>query len=437
MSSIITNALIVLLLIIANGVFALSEIAIVSARKTRLKQKAAGGDAGAKEALKLSKEPTRFLSTVQVGITMIGILSGAFGGATIAEELSAQLSTIAWLDPYSDVIGVGIVVVVITYLSLIVGELVPKRIALNNAEKIAAQVAAPMSMLARLATPVVWLLSLSTEAVLRLIGNKPSLEPSVTEEEVKMLIYEGTRLGVFEDAEHEIVDRVFRLGDRRASSLMTYRTAIVFLDIEDPLETNLNKIHQAGYSRFPVCKGNLDNIQGVVTVKDLFAQEQSGQMIDINAALRPPIFAHESLPALKLLEFLREKRSPLVLVIDEFGSIIGLVTLHDVLTAIVGDLPMLEDDDDEPEVVERADGSFLLSGVLAIDELKDLLELGELPEEDETGYETLGGMLMAKTGRILDVGEVFQWGGWRFEVMDMDGLRVDKVLVSRDKDPTS
>lgn len=436
MNKITTEILIVFLLILANSIFALSEMAIVSARKTRLQQRAEGGDKGAEAALALSQDPTRFLSTVQVGITMIGILSGAFGGATIAEEIAAALDNIVWLAPYSEAIGVGIVVITITFFSLIIGELVPKRIALNNAERIAAKVATPMSTLARLATPVVTLLSMSTEAVLRLLGIKPSGEPSVTEEEVKMMIYEGAQMGVFEESEQEIVERVFRLGDRRASSLMTYRTEVIFLDIDDPLDDNLNKIAVSGHSRFPVYKGSPDEILGITQVKDLFAQEWRGQAVDLQAAIQPAVFIPEGMPALELLEHLREKKSHLALIIDEFGGVTGMVTINDVLEAIVGDIPTLEDKAEEPDIVQREDGSYLLDGMLSNEELKDLLELDDLPNEESGSYETLGGMLMTEMGRIPATGDAVSWNGWRFEVVDMDGYRVDKVLTSRAQDIT-
>ena len=437
MSEITTEILIIVFLILANSIFALSEMAIVSARKARLQQRADEGSKGAAAALALSSEPTRFLSTVQVGITTIGILSGAFGGATIAEKIAAMVANIPWLASYSEAIGVGIVVLFITYFSLIIGELAPKRIALANAENIAVKVAAPMSLLARLATPVVSLLSFSTETVLRLLGIKPSSEPAVTEEEVKMMIYEGARTGVFEDAEQEIVERVFRLGDRRASTLMTYRTEIVLLDIEDPVETNLDKVVMSGYTRFPVCKGNPDEILGIVQVKDLYAQQRRGGSVDLQAITQPVEFIPEAMSALELLEHLRAKKSHVALIVDEFGGVAGLVTITDVLKAIVGDIPTLDDQTEELDIVQREDGSYLLDGMLSTEEIKDLLDVSDLPNEEHAGYETLGGMLMAEIGHIPHAGEHILWDGWRFEVMDMDGYRVDKVLVSRSQEAVS
>lgn len=431
MNQVAIEILIVLGLILANSIFALSEMAVVSARKTRLQQRADDGDKGAAAALALSKEPTRFLSTIQVGITLIGILSGAFGGATIAEEIATSLEKVIWLAPYREAIGVGVVVLVLTFFSLILGELVPKRIALQHAESIAVKVAAPMKSLARLATPIVSLLSASTEFTLRLLGIKPSNEPPVTEEDVKQMIYEGAQMGVFEDSEQEIVERVFRLGDRRVSSLMTYRTELVILDIEDPLEENLEKIVQSGHSRFPVCKGSPDNVLGFVHVKDLFAQQRRGQVLDLQPLLQPVEFVPEGMSALELLEHLRQRKSHAALIIDEYGGVTGLVTTNDVLEAIVGDIPSLEDRAEEPDVVQREDGSYLLDGMLSVEELKDLLKVDALPNEAQVGYETLGGMLMAEIGHIPHAGEHIHWGDWRFEVIDMDGYRVDKVLAAR------
>lgn len=251
------------------------------------------------------------------------------------------------------------------------------------------------------------------------------------------MIYEGAQKGIFEESEQEIVERVFRLGDRRAISLMTHRTEIIFLDMDDPIELNLNKVTESGYSRFPVCIGNLDEILGIVHVKDLFAQQRSGQIIDLKVVIRPTEFVPEVMPALELLEHLREKKSHLSMIIDEFGSITGMVTINDVLEAIVGDIPTLEDKIQEPEIVQREDGSYLLDGTLSTHELMDLLEINELPNEKEGGYETLGGMLMTEMGRIPGTGDAVYWSGWRFEVVDMDGYRVDKVLTSRIENTTS
>jgi putative hemolysin len=430
MSEIGTEILIVSLLILLNGFFSLSEMAIVSARKMRLQQQAEDGKKGAQVALALSEEPTRFFSTVQVGITLIGIMSGALGGATIAEELAAGLSEIPWLVPYSEAIGVAVVVIFITYFSLVIGELVPKRIALNNAEGIAMRVAVPMNGLARLVTPLVSLLSTSTELVVRLLRIKPSTEPEFTEDEIKIMIYEGARAGIFEETEHEIMEHVFRLGDRKVSTIMTYRTEVVWLDVDDPLSENLQKMASAMYSRYPLCKGSPDNVQGVVHMKDIFAQAIQGQELDLNTVVRRALFVPESATALELLDQFQHKKEHIAFIVDEYGGMVGLVTINDIMEAIVGDIPTLDDEAEEPKIVQREDGSYLVDGMLSIEELKDLLRIYVLLDEDDAGYETLGGLLMSGLGRIPETGDVWQWEDVRFEVVDMDGYRVDKVLIT-------
>jgi len=421
--------LIVLLLIFANGIFAMSEMALVSSRKTRLQQEAQEGNRGSLAALELGKDPTHFLSTVQIGITLIGILSGAFGGATIAEQISARLANSPLLAPYSQVIGVGSVVLVITYLSLVFGELVPKRIALSNAERLAALIAPPMMVLSRFANPFVRLLTVSTEGALRLLNVKSTGGSVVSEEEIRMLIFEGTREGVFEEAERQIMERVFRLADRKVSTVMTYRTNVVWLDIQDPLEVNLSRVQESGFSHFPVCEGEIDNVLGIVRVKDLFAQLRALGHVDIPPLVSPALFIPEAMSALEVLERFKEARHHLALIVDEFGGIAGLVTINDVLEAIVGELPAAGSDS-EPEIVRRPDGSLLLDGILSVEEIKDLLRLNELPGEDEGNYETLGGLFMAQLGRIPNTGDTLDVENWRLEVVDMDGYRVDKVLVS-------
>jgi putative hemolysin len=429
MNSVALEMLFIVLLVITNGVFAMSEIAVVSARKVRLQQRADAGDRGAHIALELANTPNQFLSTIQIGITLIGILAGAFGGATLAKELAAELSRIQWLAPYSDAIGVSMVVVGITYLSLVVGELAPKRLALNNAERIASTVAPWMQTLSRVASPAVRLLSLSTELVLRTLGMRPSLEMPVTEEEIKLMIEQGTQVGVFVPAEQEMVKQVFRLADRTVGALMIPRPEVIWLDPNDSLEEVRHKITASGYSQFPVAQDDLDNVLGLVYARDLLAQVLSGQSADLKAALRPALFVPESMLVLEVLERLKETRSQVVLVIDEYGGFQGLVTIHDILEAIVGDIP-LPDEVAEAEVVRREDGSWLMDGRLLVDELRDVIQLEKLPYEGEGHYRTLGGLVMTCLGRVPSTGDHFEWGGLRFEVVDMDGRRVDKVLVS-------
>jgi putative hemolysin len=427
MHALSTEVLILVLLILLNGFFSLSEMALVSARKIRLQQSAEDGNTGAKTALALAAEPTRFLSTVQIGITLIGILSGALGGATVAETLAAYVSQYPALQPYSEQIGVGIVVTIITFFSLVFGELVPKRLALSNPERIAVFAAPPMQLVAMITRPFVSLLSASTEIILRLLGIKAAGEPAVTEEEVKILIDQGRAAGVFEDVEQDIVERVFRLSDRTVNSLMTYRPEMVCLDVEDPIEENIKKIISTGHSNFVVCKGDVDNVIGVLRAKDLLREYAEGRSVSIPASLQMPPFVPEGMNALEVVERLRQEKSPVALIVDEYGSIEGMVTLTDVLEAIVGDIPAL-DADGEPEAMQREDGSWLLDGMMSVDELQMLLNLDELPD-DSNDYDTLGGLFMARLGRVPSVGDKFEWNDLRFEVVDMDGHRVDKALV--------
>jgi putative hemolysin len=428
MNTLTTEILILVLLILTNGLFSLAEMAVVSSRKVRLQQRAEDGNKGAKTALALATHPTRFLSTVQIGITLIGILSGALGGATIAETLATHFAQFPALQPYSEALGVGIVVTVITYFSLVIGELVPKRVALNNAEKIAAAVAPFMQFVSTVTKPFVSLLSASTDFIVRLLGIKPGGEPTITEEEVKILIEQGTQSGLFENVEQEIVERVFRLSDRTVNSLMTHRSEIVWLDVEDPIEENINKILASGHSNFVVCKGEVDNVIGVLRAKDLLREYAEGRSVSIPASLQMPPFVPEGMKALEVVEQLRGNKSPVALIVDEYGAIDGMVTLTDVLEAIVGDIPAL-DADGEPEATQREDGSWLLDGMMSIDELQMLLDLNELPDDSDE-YDTLGGLFMAQMGRIPAVGDKFEWNDIRFEVVDMDGYRVDKVLVA-------
>jgi len=419
---------IVILLIIANGVFALSETAFVSARKVRLQQWANEGNVKAAAALELVNSPNRLLSTVQLGITLIGILAGAFGGASIAEAVAVYIGAISWLAPYSAAIALALVVLCITYLSLVIGELVPKRIALNNPERIAMFMVTPMRVLSTIASPFIHLLSISTEGILRLIGLRPSTEPPITEEEINVLLEEGTQIGTFEAAEQDMIERIFRLGDRRVSILMTHRPDIAWLDANDtPQEIN-QAIRESSFSRFPVCDGSLDNVLGMVHVKDLFQQCMTGQSLDLKAVLQEPVYVLENTSTLKVLELFKQTGTQAALVIQEYGDIEGLITLNDILEAIVGDISSREDID-HPQVVEREDGSWLLDGMLPIEELKDILHIRKLPEEASGDYNTVAGFVLLNLGHVPKTGEQFEWDRFRFEVMDMDGRRIDKVLV--------
>jgi len=435
-SSLVSECLLVLVLLIANGVFSGSEIAVVSSRKVRLEQLADRGNRKARKALKLANSPNDFLSTVQVGITLIGILSGALGGATIAQRLKPYFDQVPALRGSSELLSLALVVTVITYLSLVIGELVPKRIALSNPEAIACQVAGPMRFLSRVTAPLVHILSGSTDGMLRLLGVKASEEPEITEEEIKALIRQGTESGMFEEAEHEMVQRVFRLGDRPIRSMMTPRTEIAWLDLEEPLEASLKEVLESTHSRFPVARGNLDNCVGTIRIRTLLTAVVESEPVDLESMMQPPLFVGESMRALTVLEQFRETGVHIALVTDEFGGIEGLLTLNDLMEAIVGDLPSAEDQE-EPLVVEREDGSWLLDGSLDIGDFKTLVDRDELPDEVSGGYHTIGGFVMHHLGRIPMAGEHFRWDGLSFEVMDMDGKRVDKILVAEVASATS
>ena len=428
-SSLGFQLVLILLLILINGVFAMYELAMVSSRRVRLQQRAEDGDKAAKAALELIKHPNRLLSTVQVGITLVGIFSGALGGATLAEHLAPQIKKIPLLAPYSEGLALVLVVLTITYLSLVVGELIPKRLALSAPENIAAALAIPMSWLSRLTAPIVWLLSVSTDLGVRLLGVKPTTEQPITEEEIKLLIDQGTQVGVFEEAEQDIVQSVFRLGDRRVDQIMTPHTEIVWLDLDDPVEKNIQKALDTRFTRFPVGQGSLDNVQGILLSKDLFVERMKGNEIDLKSMLHAPLYVPESMPALTALEEIRNSGLLIALVVDEFGGILGMVTLLDILKAIVGEIPR-QGSEQEQLIVQRADGSWLVDGLTQVDELKEILDMDSLPEEARVGYQTLGGLMMSRLGNIPTVGQYFDWEDFRFEVVDMDGRRVDKVMIT-------
>lgn len=424
MSAIAYQVIIIFLLLIANGVFALSEMAVVSARKARLHTLAEDGSRRASVALTLANDPSRFLSTVQTGVTLVGILAGAYGGANIASNIAPYFKRFAWLAPHADSIALGIVVTLITYFTLIIGELVPKRIALNHPEVIACYVAAPMGWISRMAGPVVSFLTLSTEFVLRVLHIRKPPEAPVTEDEIRVLIDQGTQAGMFHEAEQDIVDRVFRFADRRVSSLMTHRTEVDWLDIDDPPAENKRKILESTHSRFVVGRGDFDDVVGIVQLRDLLAQQLEGRPFDLKSVLRDPVFIPETVYALKALEMFRMSGTKMGLVIDEYGTIHGLVTLADMMEAIVG---TVTETAEEPEVVQRPDGSWLLDGMLSIDELREVVPLGDLPEGD---FHTLAGFIINQLGDIPKAGDAFDWEGFRFEVIDMDDHRIDKVLVT-------
>jgi magnesium and cobalt exporter, CNNM family len=430
LTSLVLQTLVIFLLIAANGLLAMCETAIVAARKTRLQQSANLGDPGARTALELATHPNRFLATAQIGITLVGILAGAFGGATLAHKIERLVLGVPALTPYAGIIGLGAVVVGVTFFSLVLGELAPKRIALFHAERIAASVSIPMRVLSTLAFPLVRLLGVSTDTVLKIFRVKPSLEPHVTPEEIKILVEQGTALGVFEESEQDMIEGVLRLDEREIGAFMTPRTQMVWIDVEDPPETLRAKIINSRHSRFPVILGSFDNVLGSVSAKDVLNQSLSSQPINIRQALGPPLFVPETASTLKVLDLFKREGAHFALVTDEYGGIQGMVTDWDILEAIVGELPS-RDEPNEPEVTVREDGSWLVDGLLNVDRLKEILEIDTTPDEESGRYHTVSGFVMTRIGGIPAVGQHFEWKGFRFEVMDMDGRRVDKVLIGR------
>jgi putative hemolysin len=418
-----TEIIFIVFLIAMNNILAMTEAALLSVRKARLQQRVNEGDKQAESALRLTENPNLFLSVIQIGITLIDVLTGAVAGATLADFLSTELAKIPRLAPYSQTIGLVVVVLVITYFSIILGELVPKRLAIQNPEGIASFFAPPMLVLSKILSPVVRFLSFSTDMVLRLIGIRASYEPPVTEEEIQVLLDQGTQAGVFEEAEQDMVAGVFRLNNRRVYSLMTPRTEILWLDVRDETDEILKKISEGPYSRYPVCQGSLDNVLGIVKARELLIRSLAGQPIHLKECLSPALFIPETTFASRALEIFKEGNQELVLVIDEFGGVTGLLTINDVLEEIVGDI-----ENGEPQVTQRQDGSWLLDGMLDVDEFKEIFNLGALPTEDD--YETLAGFVMASLGKIPHSADQFEWKGLRFEVVDMDARRVDKVLVT-------
>lgn len=422
--------LIVLALIVLNGFFAMSEMSVMTSRKSRLKQMAQSSKRAA-NALKLAEKPDNFLSTVQIGITLIGVLTGLFGGEAIGLVFAGWLSALLpSLAAYADGIGKTVAVALITFLTLIFGELVPKRLALTRSEAIAGVIAIPMGWLARIAAPAVWVLARTTQLVLRLLGLGKDESVAVSEEEIRMLVAESHEQGVIDDDERNMMNRVLRLGDRTADSLMTPRNRIAWLDTEAAAEKNLKIMREHQFSRYPVYRGNDQDIVGVLEVKSLIAR-MDGDASHLFQNLRETLYVSESTQSMKLLEIFREEQQSMALVVDEYGEIQGLVTISDLMGAVVGRMQAFEGSDEDALVVTRADGSLLIDGSLSVDELREVLDGAELPPAQEGDYHTLAGMCIYYFGRIPHAGESFDWAGWRIEVVDLDGARIDKLLLSR------
>jgi putative hemolysin len=422
------EVLILIGLIVLNGVFAMSEIALVTARKARLLKLAADGDSSASVALKLGEDPTKFLSTIQIGITSIGIMNGIVGEAILAGPLSLWLQTLGVPETVASIGATALVVIVVTYVSIVVGELVPKRLGQINPEPVARLVARPIQILAIITRPFVVLLTVSTHALLRIMGVKQSSQPGVTEEEIHAMLEEGSESGIIEQHQHEMVRNVFRLDGRQLGSLMIPRSDVVFIDIKLSPEENLRRLIESEYSRFPVCDGGLDNALGVIHAKQALSYVAKGQSPDYLANLHPCVYVPESLTGMELLEQFRANNIQMAFVVDEYGEIEGIVTLQDVLEVLTGEFmpPNAED----AWAIKREDGSWLLDGAIPIPEMKDRLELKSVPEENKGRYHTLSGMVMLMLGRVPSTGDNAKWEGWRFEVVDMDEKRIDKVLAT-------
>jgi putative hemolysin len=421
------NLAIVLLLILLNGFFAMAEIALVSARPARLQPMAAEGNTGADAALELKADPSRLLATVQIGITIIAVLLGSFGEATLGEDLQDYLEGYpGFLGHYAHAISMAIVVLGISYFSLILGELVPKRVAMIHPEGIAASLARFMRGLARIGAPIEWLLSTTSDLLLRLLPLRGEPAP-VTDQEIGFMLREGVATGHIAQGETAIVEMALRLGDRRVSAVMTPRTQIEFLDIDDPEEEIRRHIRDSAYSRFPVVQGGTHQLAGIVQVKDLLAAAFDGQPFNLRAALRPPLFLPNTVTVLRALEVFKTSSEPMALVVDEYGDLEGLVTLTDILEALVGELPDAGETD--PRIVKREDGTWLIDGMVGLDELKQVLGVSQLPGEDPD-FHSVGGYLMARLNRVPMVADRVTAGDWRFEIVEMDGRRVDRVLVA-------
>ncbi len=421
---------IILGLILLNGVFAMSEIAIVSSRQARLQQAVDNGSEGARSALALAADPTRFLSTIQVGITLIGILAGAFGEASIARRLEAAIIEVDWLAPYAGPLSWTLMVIIITYLSLIFGELVPKRLALLNPEGVAKVMARPMNLLSRLGKPLVLILGFSTDMVLRLLRAKKSDEPPVTEEEIHSLMRQGQEAGVLEAAEHEMLRNVLHLDELRLGNIMTLRREIYYIDLEEDLAVNRFRLATSPHSRVPLCRGGIDQVIGILYAKDVVAALLQGQPLNLAELAKEPIFISRMATPFALLETIRQSKMHLAIVRDEQGHTSGLVTLNDIMEAIAGSLPE-GSEEDEPDFVQREDGTWLVSGLVDVATFKDQFGVKTLPEEESGHYHTLGGLILTVLDHLPKPSDVVQLQGLRLEVLDMDGRRVDKVLVSQ------
>ena len=424
------DLLLLLLLILLNAVFAMSEMSVVSSRKARLQRMADDGYPGAKSALALNDEPAGFLSTIQVGITTIGVLSGVVGEGLIAHPIARWLGQFPLIEPYASGLSVAIAVTLITYLSVVIGELVPKRLALRAPERLASAVARPMVWFSKVTRPLVWTLSSSSNMLVRLLGGRGTEEPPVTDDEIKVLMEQGAEAGVFHESEQAIVSNVLRLDEQRIGAIMTPRMDIYAIDLDDGDTAVRAQIAESPHARVVVCRGGLEHILGVLRIGDLLRPALRGDTLDVERYLRPALYLPETISTTQLLDSFRRERVQFGLIVDEYGDLQGLVSLTDVLTAIVGELPE-PDTGEDSDVVQRDDGSWLVDGSLGMERLKAVLEIDELPDEEEHSFHTVGGFAMHRLGRIPSVADHFEVAGFRFEVVDMDRNRVDKMLIAR------
>lgn len=420
------EVVILLLLIIINGLFSMSEIALVSARKGRLESMAAKGDQKAKKALELSENPEVFLSATQIGITLIAILTGLYSGEKFSDDLKPFIEKIGFLKPYADTIATTLIVILVTFLSIIFGELMPKRFGMLNAEKIARQVAGPMALFSKFTHPFVWLLMQVSGLMFRLFNIKQTGDNLVTEEEIKAIISEGSEHGAIEEEEKDIIERVFHLGDRTITSLMTHRTDIIWVDITDTVQTVKTKISSQPYSSYPVCEGTIDNIKGLVFMKDLFLANDPNTTME--KLMRKAMFVPENNSAYQLLEKFKQNQVHSCFIVNEYGTLEGLITLNDILEAIVGDVP--QTGQEEYQITERKDGSFLVDAQLPFYDFLSRFEKTEWMHEGEQEFDTLAGFVLHQLERIPHTGDHFEWKGFSFEIIDMDGQRIDKILLT-------
>lgn len=419
-----TEVIILLILILVNGLFSMAEIALVSARKARLEAQAAKGDADAKRALELANHPETFLSTVQIGITLIGVLTGIYSGDSFKAPLQEWLQQFDAIKPYSSSLATTLIVVVLTYLSLVLGELVPKRIGLSSPEKIAKSAAAPMRVISWVTFPFTWLLSITANFIIRMLNIKGN-DNQVTEEEIKAIISEGTEHGAIEEAEQDIIERVFHLSDRNITSLMTHRSDIIWIELNKTIGEVKNSLDEVVHSVYPVCENNIDQIKGIVSIKDLFSADPSEKVLTV---MKEAMYVPENNTAYQVLEKFRQTKIHQCFIVDEYGSVQGLMTLNDILEAIVGDIP--QEEDEEHEIVERADGSFLIDAQIPFYDFLVKFDKTEWMKEGDQDFDTLGGFIIHELEKIPVTGETMEWKIFRFEIVDMDNHRIDKILVS-------